>query len=86
MWDSVRLSNATKGRLLELFALGVPSYRQRFRSDTSAVSRERFYRLVRACCALMEHLREPLEGAVECDETILVARERANAAGAQQAR
>jgi transposase len=65
----VRLSATTKHRLLELFVLGVPSYRQRFRSTTSAASRERFYRLVRASCALIEQLREPFEGAIECDET-----------------
>jgi len=70
IWDSVRLSAATKHRLLDLFVLGVPSYRQRFRSPTSAVSRERFYRLIRACCAFTEQLREPFEGAVECDETL----------------
>jgi transposase len=52
-----------------MFALGVPSYRQRFRSGTSAPSRERFYRLARACCAYVENLREPFEGSVECDET-----------------
>ena len=69
MWDSVRLSAATKHRLLELFVLGVPSYRQRFRSATTAASRERFYRLVRACCAMVEQLREPFDGAIECDET-----------------
>jgi transposase len=66
----VRLSGPTKQRLLDLFALGVPSYRQRFRSATTATSRERFYRLVRACCALIEQLREPLEGSIECDETL----------------
>ncbi|MCL4316540.1 MAG: IS1595 family transposase [Gammaproteobacteria bacterium] len=31
---------------------------------------ERFYRLVRACCAYEEHLREPFEGTLECDETL----------------
>ena len=69
VWDSVRLPVATKQRLLELFVLGVPSYRQRFRSDASAAARERFYRLLRACCAQAEQLREPFEGAIECDET-----------------
>ena len=69
VWDSVRLPAATKQRLLELFVLGVPSYRQRFRSDASAAARERFYRLLRACCAQVEQLREPFEGAIECDET-----------------
>jgi len=69
VWASVRLSSNTKSRLLDLFVLGVPSYRQRFRSPTSAVSRERFYRLLRACCAQVEQLREPFEGSIECDET-----------------
>lgn len=69
VWDSIRLPSATKHRLLDLFVLGVPSYRQRFASPTSAVSRERCYRLLRACCAWEEQLRGPLEGAIECDET-----------------
>jgi len=68
-WDSVRLSGPTKHRLLEMFVLGVPAYRQRFRSGCSAPSRERFYRLLRACCAIVEQLREPFAGTVELDET-----------------
>jgi transposase len=55
--------------LLDGFVLGVPSYRQRFRIEASAPTRERFNRLARACCALAEQMREPFEGAVECDET-----------------
>jgi len=70
-WDSVRLPSAVKQELLELFVLGVPSYRQRFRSSASAAARERFYRLLRACCAQIEHLREPFDGALEFDETTL---------------
>ena len=35
-WDSVRLKPASKGELLRLFVLGVPAYRQRFRSAVSA--------------------------------------------------
>jgi len=69
VWESVRLSPSAKHRLLDLFVLGVPSYRQRFGSPVSAVSRERFYRLLRACCAQAEQLREPFEGSIECDET-----------------
>jgi len=65
----VRLSSRAKTRLLELFVLGVPVYRQRFDPSVSAKSRERFYRLCRACCAQVEHLREPFEGLLECDET-----------------
>jgi len=51
VWASVKLSSAAKHRLLELFVLGVPSYRQRFRNDACAAARERFYRLLRASCA-----------------------------------
>jgi transposase len=42
--------DSTKRRFLELFVLGVPVYRQRFRALASAPAIERFYRLVRACC------------------------------------
>jgi transposase len=49
--------------LLELFALGVPVYRQRFRADASLPSRERFYRLARACCARAERLSQPFDSA-----------------------
>lgn len=52
-----------------MFVLGVPVYRQRFRTDASAPTRERFYRLLRACCAVVEEVREPFSGALECDET-----------------
>jgi transposase len=86
VWDSIRLPGASKQRLLDLFVLGVPSYRQRFRSDTSAVSRERFYRLTRACCAMAEQLREPFEGAWNWTKRPLAAPGRANGAGAQPAR
>ncbi|WP_253577565.1 hypothetical protein [Burkholderia multivorans] len=54
--------------MLELFVLGVPVYRQRFDTSISAKSRERFYRLIRACMAQQEQLREPFGGALECDE------------------
>ena len=69
VWESSRLSEATKRRLVELFALGVPIYRQRFRDDASSSAKERFYRLIRACCAHEEQLREAFAGAIECDET-----------------
>lgn len=58
-----------KSRLVEMFALGVPVYRQRFRQDTSPAARERFYRVLRACCAYAEELGEPFTGAIECDES-----------------
>ncbi len=56
-WDSVRLPAATKQRLLELFVLGVPCHRQSVGSAASAISRERFYRLLRACCVRSEFAR-----------------------------
>ena len=69
VWDSSRLSEPTKRRLVERFAFGVPVYRQRFRDDASSSAKERFYRLIRACCAHEEQLREAFAGAIECDET-----------------
>jgi transposase len=69
VWDSVRLPGHVKARLLEMFVLGVPVFRQRFSAVASPASIERFYRLCRACCAWEEHLREPFAGTLECDET-----------------
>jgi transposase len=69
VWDASRLETRVKRRLLELFVLGVPVYRQRFRAVASAPSAERFYRLARACTAFEEGLREPFTGELECDET-----------------
>jgi transposase len=68
-WDASRLETRVKRRLLELFVLGVPVYRQRFRAVASAPSTERFYRLSRTCTAFEEGLREPFTGELECDET-----------------
>ncbi len=59
-WDAVRLPAAAKDRLLESFVLGLPSYRQRFLSPVNAKTRERFYRICRACCADAEQVRLPL--------------------------
>lgn len=69
-WVASQLPATLKNRLVEMFALGVPVYRQRFRQDTSPAARERFYRMLRACCAHAEQLREPFTGAIECDESV----------------
>lgn len=69
-WTLSRLPEAVKDQLLERFVLGVPVYRQRFRRAVSATAAGRFYRLIRAACAYVEHLREPCAGRVELDETI----------------
>ncbi|HWO99065.1 MAG TPA: transposase [Methylococcus sp.] len=68
-WSASRLSDATKHELLRRFVWGVPVYRQRFGSPACAPATERFSRLVRACMAWAEELREPFEGALECEET-----------------
>lgn len=69
IWSLCRLPERTKNVLLERFALGVPVHRQRFRRAASAAAAERFYRLIRATCAHVEHLREPFTGDLELDET-----------------
>jgi transposase len=66
-WDSVRLEAATKHRLTEMFVLGVPIYRLRHRKDASAPTKERVYRILRACCALAEDLAAPLQRSGEGD-------------------
>ncbi|WP_147476929.1 hypothetical protein [Vandammella animalimorsus] len=69
VWDSVRIAAKVKHRLLDLFFLGVPCYRQRFGDEASSAARERLYRLLRARCAQVELRREPFEGDIECDES-----------------
>jgi transposase len=56
VWDSVRLPEAAKQRLIEAFVGGVSVYRQRYDDGACVDSRERFYRLVRAVCALDAHV------------------------------
>src|SRR5438045_322138 len=70
MWDSSRLSEATKRRLLEYFVLGVPAYRLRFRSPVSLEATERFFRLCRRVLALAEDFQQPFKGRIECDEAL----------------
>jgi transposase len=68
-WQASRLSEGVKRELVQRFTWGVPVYRQRFALLASRPSTERFYRLLRACMAYAEQLREPFDGALECDET-----------------
>jgi hypothetical protein len=52
VWHASRLGERTKQQLLERFVLGVPVYRQRFRTPASLKAAERFYhlaRLLRVC-------------------------------------
>ena len=55
VWESVRLSETAKDALLESFVQGAPAA-QIANDQACADSRERFYRLVRACCAKVESL------------------------------
>ena len=52
VWNSVRLPEDIKRSLVEAFAQGVSVYQQREDEGASVRSRERFYRLIRAVCAL----------------------------------
>lgn len=69
VWSMSRLCDRVKHELLQHFVWGVPVYRQRFNLPASASAVERFYRLVRACIAWAEELREVVAGVLECDET-----------------
>ena len=69
-WDSARLGEATKRRLLEYFVLGVPAYRLRFRSPVTLEATERFFRLCRRVLAVAEECQQPVAGRVECDEAL----------------
>jgi transposase-like protein len=59
VWDSVRLSEHAKEALLEAFVRGMPAA-QCMAEYACPDSRERFYRLLRACCA--RHERPSREG------------------------
>jgi transposase len=65
VWDSVRLSEAAKEALLDAFVRGMPAA-QLTAEHACADSRERFYRLLRACC--VKHERPSRDGlsVVEC--------------------
>ena len=74
VWQSCRLSEASKRKLLEHFVLGVPAYRLRFRMKAfrfpaSLEATERFFLLIRQTMALLEECAAPLEGSIECDES-----------------
>ncbi|WP_161827421.1 hypothetical protein [Steroidobacter agaridevorans] len=52
VWESVRLTEAAKMQLLSAFVQGASVYSQRNESDACVDTKERFYRLIRACCAI----------------------------------
>ena len=71
-WELSRLAPRTKLKLTEYFALGVPAWRVRFRTEATTKAVERFYRILRACCLLDEerYWEKPVGGVVELDETL----------------
>jgi transposase len=58
VWDAVRLSPQQKQQLLASFCEGRSAYQAKFTTGPCVDSTERFYRLVRACCALRAPLDE----------------------------
>lgn len=70
VWQSIRLSERTKLKLLDYLALGVPAYRLRFRGPASRAATERFFHLTRQVMSLAEESMAAFEGAIECDETM----------------
>ena len=58
-------------KLVEYFVLGVPNSRMRVRGWASPPTSERVCRLIRAGLADAERCREPVPGAVACDEPTL---------------
>jgi len=69
IWDSFRIPERDKKRLLEYFVLGVPVYRLRFRSKVSDETIKKFFRTIRKILCISEECNEPFEGEIECDET-----------------
>jgi transposase len=69
-WQSARLSEAAKRRLLDYFVPGVPAYRLRFHALASTPTVERFYRLIRQVLAIAEESTTAFTGSIECDGTM----------------
>jgi len=65
VWESVRLSEAAKEALLDAFVRGVPAA-QSTAEHACADSRERFYRLMRACCVKYERPSREGLSVAEC--------------------
>ena len=65
VWDSVRLPESAKHALLDAFVRGIPAA-QCAADQACADSRERFYRLARACCAKHERVTRDGLSIVHC--------------------
>jgi transposase len=73
VWDSVRLSESAKHALLDAFVRGVPA--AKCMAELACTdSRERFYRVIRACCARHERLTRDGLDIVHCQATAIGSR------------
>ncbi len=68
VWDTCRLPEKTKRKLLDYFVLGVPVYRLRFKLFGNRKTIEQFFRLIRTVLCLVEQCEPMLEGLIACDE------------------
>ena len=82
-WNKTRISSYWKGRLLELFVLGVPAFRLRFQVPISSKTVQRWFRLFRLVIyqSTLKEL-ETLSGTLEMDETMFGGRVPEREAGA----
>jgi len=69
VWDSFRISEKDKRKLLEYFVLGVPIYRLRFITKVCDETIKKFFRVIRKLLSIEEECTEPFTGEIECDET-----------------
>lgn len=70
VWDAVRLSEPAKDALLDAFVRGVPAA-QCLAEQGCADSRERFYRLIRACCTRLERLSRDGLSIAQCQSPVI---------------
>ena len=70
IWQSFRIDEAIKRKILDYFCLGVPVYRLRFHDLASRPVLDRFYRCCRMVMALDQECMEPFDGDLELDETM----------------
>lgn len=66
VWESVRLAEPAKMQLLSAFVQGASVYSQRHEADACVDTKERFYRLIRACCAIDSRVSRSAFALAQC--------------------
>ncbi|MBM0106881.1 hypothetical protein JM946_19270 [Steroidobacter sp. S1-65] len=66
VWESIRLAEAAKTQLLSAFVQGASVYSQRHEADACVDTKERFYRLIRACCAIDARVSRSAFAVAQC--------------------